>query len=353
MKKTTFYVIIFLTTILLASCFSSCDGILGRNKKPLASAYAHFQEINEKYRSENFEVKLFCETQALSSASPHPIRVFPSVNNHLIVSCDAEKNEKTQGDQIYYKINSDGARVDTLYLPQDEYSPEFIDDFMVFTNYDEAYYTTWPQNGDTTKQAIKVLNEDLNWAEEKVNQKIENAKKDGKYWFFKNVTNNDNYYMQFFFYQDRQWQMLWQKLPAYRSLDRSETADRYCIDVFWTGEEDFDLPDNVNFLHFHPEEKLSYDHHIGGGNPGYSVTNWRGKAFFKTQIGGKDFNFFAPNIVVENEKFDDFKNRFYKVRDRDSGAIIFRPSFYISANGFAFYSSDSQKMYLIRKKNNQ
>lgn len=350
MKKTILPSLNTLITVLLVSCFSSCDGIVEHNKKPLASEYENFQEINEHYHSDNFEVKLFCETQVSSSSSPNPIRIFPSVNNQLIISCDAEKNEATQGDMLYYKIKSNGTVEDTLHLSQNEYWPEFIDGFMVFTNNEKAFYTTWPQNGDTTRLMVNVLNADLSWSEEQVYQKIETVKKDCTYWFFENVTNNEHYYRQFFFYQDKQWQMVWQKLPEYRSLDSSETANRYRNNVFRTGEEDPYLPENVTFLHFHPEEKLKYSHNIGGGNPGFSVTNWRGKAFFKTKIGDRDFNFFVPHIAVEKEKFDGFKDRFYTVLAASYPARTFRPSFYISPNGFAFYSSNSQNMYIIRKK---
>lgn len=350
MKKTIFSTSLLLATILFISCFTSCDGIIERNKEPLDAAYVNFQEISEKYRSDIFEVKLFCETQATHSSSPNPIRIFPSVNNQLIVSCDAEKNDETQGDMLYYKINSKGTSEDTLHLSQNEYWPEFIDDFIIFTNDDNVFYTTWPQNGDTTRLAFKVLNEDHSWAAEKINQKIASAKKDGQYWFFKTVTKNDHYFMQFFFYQNEQWQLLWQEIPEYRSLDSSEEAGRYRDDVFWTGEQDPYLPENVIFLHFHPEEKLKYSHNIGGGSPGYSVKNWRGKAFFKTKIGDRDFNFFEPHIAVEKEKFDDFKNRFYTVIEPNYPAISFRPTFYISPHGFAFYSSTSQNMYMIQKK---
>lgn len=350
MNKTTLFTSILSTTILFISSLTSCDGIIERNNEPLDAAYANFEEINEKYHSDIFEVKLFCETEVTRSSSPNPIRIFPSVNDQLIVSCDAEKNDETQGDMLYYKVNSKGITEDTLHLSQNKYWPEFIDDFIIFTNDEKAYYTTWPQDGDTTTRAFKVLNEDLSWSGEKINQKIASAKKDGKYWFLKNVTRNDHYYMQFFFYQDEQWQMLWQEIPAYRSIDSSEDAGRYRDDVFWTGEQDPYLPENVTFLHFHPEEKLKYSHNIGGGSPGYSVKNWRGKAFFKTKIGDRNFNFFEPHIAVEKERFDDYKNRFYTVLEANYSALHFRPTFYISPHGFAFYSSNSQSMYLIRKK---
>lgn len=339
---------------LLISIFSySCHGILERNEQPLDSAYIAVQEINENYRSDIFEVKLFCETQVSSSSSPNPIRIFQSVNNQLIVSCDIEKNVETQGDIVYYKIKNNGTVEDSLQLNLNQYGPDFIDDFIIFTTDDQSYYTTWPQNGDTSRHTIQILNQDLNWNEEKVNKKIEQVKKNVPYWFLKNVTKNDQYYMQFFYYENKQWYLLWQKVSEYKSPDDQETANRFRKDVFWTGEIDPYLPENVNFVHFHPEEKLKYSHNIGGGSPGFSVTNWRGKAFFQTKIGENDFNFFSPHIAVEKEKFDNYKNRFYTIVESSYPAITFRPSFYISPNGFAFYSSNSQSMYIIHQKTSQ
>lgn len=341
--------ILTITVAYLISCNNSTR-IIERNEEPLASKYVNFQEINEQYDSDIFEVRLFCQAEVIRSAAPNPIRIFSSVNNQLIVSCDAEKNDETLGDMLYFKLGNDGTIIDTLYIKENEYWPFFIDDFIFFSNDDEAYYTTWPKDGDTTKHAIKNLNKDLQWSNEQVIEKIERMKKDSKYWFLNNVYGEPYRLQQFYFYHDDQWQVIWQVAPENNFLSSEEEPYKYTNYVFRSGEEDPYLSNNITFLHFHPEEKIIYGHAIGGGNPGYNVTNWRGKAFFKATIADQDFEFFAPNIAVEKEKFDNFKNRFYTANDPGYSALIFTPSFYISPNGFAFYSADSRQIYLIKKK---
>ena len=334
-----------ITSIFLSAC-NLGDGIMERNEEPLASAYTNFQELNENYRSADFEVKLICEAQGY----PHPIRVFPSINEQWIIEADAEKSDETQGDYIFYKLNGAGNITDTLYLTYKGYWAELIDDFMVFTNYEEAYYTTWPLDGDTTKRDFKVLNADLSWSNIKVKQQIDDAKTNAKYWFFKDERDKGNNYMKFHFYQNKQWQILWQKVEGYQTTRDNESAGRYSVEVMRTGETDPYLAENITYLHHHRLEKLSYSHNIGGGSPGFDVTNWRGKAFFKTRVNDRDFHFFEANVAVENEQFDGNKNRFYIVSEPNGSANIFTPLFYKVPNSFAFYTSDRNKLYLIREK---
>ncbi|RZK52156.1 MAG: hypothetical protein EOO87_15895 [Pedobacter sp.] len=334
-----------ITSIILSAC-NLGDGIMERNEEPLASAYANFQELNENYSSTDFEVKLICEAEGY----PHPIRVFPSINKQWIIEADAEKNDETQGDYIFYKLNEAGDITDTLYLAYRGYWAELIDNFMVFTNYDEAYYTTWPLDGDTTKRDFKVLNADLKWSAIKVKQHIESAKANSKYWFYKDGSDNGNHYRKFHFYQNKQWQILWQQVEGSQTVGDEESAGRYSVEVIRTGETEPYLADNITYLHHHRLEKLSYSHNIGGGSPGFDVTNWRGKAFFKTKVNNRAFYFFEANVAVENEQFDGSKNRFYIISEPNGSANIFTPLFYNVPNSYTFYTSDRNKLYLIREK---
>lgn len=333
---------------LIASIFlSACngDGIIESNEEPLATAYNNFQELNEDYHSADFEVKLICEAQGY----PHPIRVFSSIDDKYIIEAEADKDDKTNGDYNFYRINGKGTLTDPLFLPNKGYWTELVDDFMVFTNYDEAYYNTWPLNGDTTKRHFKILNADLKLDNNKVKQLVEDAKGNAKYWFFKAESGNGNNYLKFHYFQNKQWQMIWQKVDDYQTVPDNESAGRYSNEVIRTGETDPYLAKNITYLHHHPLEKIRYNHNIGGGSPGFDVANWRGKAFFKTKINGKDFQFFEPNIAVENEQFDGNRNRFYTISEPNGSAQIFTPVFYNTLNGFAFYTSNRNKLYLVRE----
>lgn len=323
-----------------------------RNNQPLDPNYTAFQEINGAYNSSIFDVKLIAEVVVNSSASPNPIRIFPSVNHQLILECDAKVDDETKFDYRYYKIDSTGTIADSIYVSYSDYWVQFIDDFMVYTSDKNAYYTTWPLNGDTTKHRLVELNTDLNWPDEKVESRISEIKKGAKYWFFNSFGDDRVWYRKVYFYADQKWQLLWQKMPSYTSVPDEESGNRYREDAFRSGEVGFEIPKNVRLLYFYPEEKMKYYHIIGGGAGGFSVYNWRGQGFFETNVGGKNFGFKVPKLVVEKEKHNGFKPSLYTVSEAGGSAELYNPAFYHSPNGFSFYSPNSQQLFMIKTKGN-
>lgn len=324
--------------------------IVERNNEPLSSGYAKFREVDENYHSNGFEVKLLCNLPVSSSASPNPIRIFLSVNDQLIVDMDARVDEDTKADTRYFKLDKTGKVIDTLYDAYKGYWGQFINEFMVFTSEKDDYYTTWPLNGDTTKHNMTVLN-DNNWTDQKIDEQIKTTISESKYYFFYAYVDKGSYYRKFYFFKDQKWQVVLQKMPEYTTVPDEQSASRYKTEVFRSGEFSFDQPTNVKLLHFYPEEKMKYYHVIGGGAGGFSVYNWRGKAFFRTVVGGKNFDFMVPKLVLEKEKHNGYKPYLYRVEEPGASSKFYIPAFYISANGFAFYSPKGQELYLIRQKN--
>lgn len=321
--------------------------IIERNNQPLDASYAALQEINGSYSSSIFKVSLIARVAVTSSASPNPIRIFPSVNDQLILECDAKVDDETRFDYRYYKIDRAGVVTDSIYASYSGYWGQFIDDFMVYTSDRDAYYTTWPLNGDTAKHRLVELNADLSWPDEKVESRINEIKKNAKYWFFSSFGDNGVWYRKAYFYADRKWQLLWQKMPGYTDVPDGESGNRYRKDVFRSGEAGFEMPENVKLLYFYPQEKIKYYHIIGGGDGGFSVYNWRGQGFFETTVAGKNFRFKVPKLVVEREKHNGFKPSLYTVSEAGGSAEIYNPAFYHSPNGFSFYSPNSQQLFMI------
>ncbi len=322
--------------------------VIDRNEEPLEAKYAAFQEVNERYRSSVFDVDLVAHVVVSSAASPNPIRIFTSVNNQLIIDCDAKVDEETKHDNRYYKLNKTGQIIDSIYLAYDGYWVNFIEDFIVYTSDKDAHYSTWPLNGDTTKHEVAQLNSDLTWSEEKVDEKIKSIKANALYYFFSSAVNNDVWYHRAYFYQDKKWQMLLQKMPGYVNIPDEEGPFRYRKDAFRSGEVDFQIPKDVKLLYFYPEEKIKYSHIIGGGDGGFSVYNWRGKGFFTTKVAGKDFDFMVSKLVVEKEKHNGFKPSLFIVKEPGYASDLFNPAFYHSPNGFSFYSPSAKELYLIK-----
>ena len=351
MKKMWIWIVIILVIAVITYVLLPFKRlVIDHNKRPLAAEYAKFQEIDTNYKSEVFEVSLAAQVQVSSAASPNPIRVFPSVNDQLIIDCDAKIDEETKNDNRYYKVNRKGEIVDSIYVAYHGYWGQFIDDFMVYTSDKNAYYNTWPLNGDTTKHQVLELNTDLTWENKKVDEKIKAIKSNAAYYFYNTFVDHDSWYRQTYFYADEKWQMLLQKMPGYTDVPDTENASRYRKDVFRSGEVNFDIPKDVKLFSFYPEEKMKYDHVIGGGSGGFSVYNWRGKGFFETNVAGRNFEFMVPKLVVEKEKFRDFKPSLFLVSEPGASSSLFNPAFYHSPHGFSFYSPNSKALFLIKVK---
>ncbi|MEH3112301.1 hypothetical protein [Pedobacter terrae] len=351
MKKMWLWIGIIIIIALGIYIFYPIDKlIIARNDKPLDRKYAAFQEINKHYRSNVFEVSLVAQVVVSSLASPNPIRIFSSVNNQVIIDCDATVDEETKYDNRYYKIDKTGAITDSIYVAGNGYWTQFIDDFMVYTSDKHAYYNTWPLNGDATKRKVIELNADSSWTNEKVEATINKIKTSAKYWFFNSVVNNDVKYRQIYFYADEKWQLLWQKMEGYMNVPDEESSSRYRKDVFRSGEVSFEIPKNVKLLHFHPKEKMKYYHIIGGGDGGFGVYNWRGQGFFETHIAGRNFEFMVPDLVVEKEKHNGYTPHLYQVWEAGSSAELYNPAFYHSPNGFSFYAPNYRQLFLIKAK---
>ncbi len=323
-------------------------GVLERNKVPLDQAYLDFQEINEHYRSNLFKIERLCTVAMRSASSPEPIRVFPTVNQQLIIDADPEVDEETKHDYRYYKLDQQGKLVDSIYIRYEGYWPKFIDRFMVFSNDQKAYYTTWPLDGDTTRHHFVSLNADFSWPKDKIDQKIRAVKKSGNYYFFSAFRDHGKDFRWMAFYEQQQWYMLWEKMPGYTQVADEDSGYRYRSDVFHTGTPDPVIPEDVRLIHFYPEEKMEYKHVIGGGALPSSATNWRGKGFFSTDIAGRNFSFKVDQLVVEKEKYDRFKTRLYTLTEPGGAARIYEPAFYRSEHGFALYSGNWDELYIIK-----
>ncbi|WP_316808251.1 hypothetical protein [Pedobacter agri] len=325
--------------------------IVERNSEPLPAKYAAFQEINEEYKSSVFEVSLVARVVVSSAASPNPIRIFQSVNDQLIIDCDAKVDEETKHDNSYYKLDTTGKVTDSIYIAYNGYWGNFVGGFIVYTNDKGAYYNTWPLNGDTTRHEVVQLNADLSWDADRVEAKIKAIKSGAKYYFFSSLSNDNVWYRQCYFYADQKWQLLWQKMPGYVNVPDEEGPFRYRKDIFRTGEVSFEIPKDVKLLHFHPEEKMKYSHIIGGGDGGFSVYNWRGKGFFETTVAGKNFEFMVSKLVVEKEKHNGYQPSLFTVEEPGAATDLYKPAFYHSSKGFSFYSPNAKKLFLIKLKN--
>lgn len=345
LRKKIFWLSGLLICIIFGALFfSNYSNTSETNQVTVEKKYANFQEINKNYNSANFKVKLLTFSTYNSAEAPTPIRAYQSVNGDIIVITDTE--DKSGNDEIrMYKIDPKGNVTDFITMKFENAYPDLVGNFMFFIDAKQAYYNIWPKNGDLTKQEMTRLNSDFTWKQDKISEVIRETINNGGDYFFDSYSEGGNTIKQFYFYKDEKWQIISEKMTAYYDPDFEETIEKFSKEVFYTGEDSPYL-DDLQLLNFHKEKKITYDHITGGGS-GFSTSNWRGTGFFRTIINNKNFNFAVKDLVIEKEKHDSYKNRYYIVPDDYSYARHLDARFYVSPNGFALFSADSRKLFLI------
>lgn len=330
--------------------FKEDKGIYAENDAPIPSIYHSYQNVTKAYKSDTFEVEEVFNAKVNSSASPNPIRAYQSVQDNIIIACDARKDEDTKGDAVYFKINKKGIISDSLYVKDTGYWTVLIADFMVHTDEKDAYFTTWPIDGDTTRQLFVEHNNDLQMPEEELRGQLHKIKHKSLYYFVRTYVKGEHYFTATYFYADGRWQVLWQETANYQSIMDSEDPTRYQQEIYRSGEPDVSLDTAVTLKHFHRQDSIKYYHIIGGGASGTVKNEWRGMGFFDTQIGASTFNFSISDLVIERERYDGYKTRLYQVDEPKAAVKHVHTNFYHSPFGFALYAPRAKVLFIIRKK---
>ncbi|MFD2969260.1 hypothetical protein [Sphingobacterium bambusae] len=329
---------------------SKDTGIYERNEEAEPAAYAMYPPIDTAYQLDGFSVTQVCVAEVNPSASPNPIRVYQSVNEQLIIDCDAQRDEDTKGDTRYYKIDKEGQLVDSLYVSYNGYWTVLVDGFLLSTKEEDAHFRTWPLNGDTTRQPVQVHNADFAMPAAELEAALQEAKENSQYYVVRTYVQEGTFSSACYYCIDDRWHVLWKRHREYQSETDAESAVRYEQELYRSGEPEPYLPADVTLEHVHPQEKIKYFHIIGGGAGGTAVVGWRGTGFFKTTIADSSFRFRMPHLVVEKERHDSYQTRVYQVLEPRSGVQHLNMHFYQSPLGFALYAPDGKHLYLIRRK---
>lgn len=348
MKKMILFIVVALFVVAGIWYFKKKDsGIYEKKQEPLPIVYQEYQPISSAYQHAAFSIKEICSTDISLSASPNPIKAYKSVNDNVIIGCQIGNNDANKGDKQYYKIDKNGLITDSLYVKYNGFWTVLIDGFMVSTQKEDAYYTSWPFDGSTTRQKFEEHNTDFVLTNEELNSAQETIRKESQYYFVRSYVDGNNYTTAFYYYLDKQWNVLWQKTAGYQSERDSESAMRYQKELYYSNIGESTLEKEVELQYFHEEDKIQYYHVIGGGAPATQAAGWRGTGFFKTMIGEKPFLFSVPKMVIEKEKYDGYETRIYTVSEPKAAVAPICSKFHTSPFGFALYAPDAKKMYLI------
>lgn len=342
----------FLTLLGLQSCKSHEDRVL-------PSEFKQYSVLNTEFKSDNFEVVLL--SKVLNYGVPNPIRLFHSVNQQVILEESRSDNDEQEG-YHYFKLDENANVIDSIYVQLvGGERTRFINEYVVrLRSNGDSDYTTWPLNGDKTPKKIAVLNEDLSWTDEKVVQKEEEIVRKSDYYFYdvsyKTNTEDQPWSLQKLFYcLDGKWQILYRPFPTTIRIDELLGSSRYREDFFRSSDDEQpDAIKNFSLKYYDKEEKLKYDHSIGGGSPSFSVKGWVGTGYFDIPLLNDTLKIKRANLIVEEAKPAIPQTRYYLSNGKNQSVSPFNLNIYTDpVLKFALYSTNKYVVYAIRKKQNK
>jgi len=341
----------FLTLLGLQSCKS-------QEGRVLPSQFNQYSVLNTNLKSDNFEVILL--SKVMDYGAPNPIRLFHSVNNRVILEESRSDNDNQQG-YYYFKLDENANAIDSIYvrLAGGERT-YFINEYVIRVRSEgDSDYTTWPLNGNKTPKKMSVLNEDLSWTDEKIVQKEKELVRKSDYYFYdvsyKTNTEDQPWSLQKLFYcLGGKWQILYRPFPKTIRIDERLGYSRYRHDFFRSSDDE--RPGAIqNFIlkYYDKEERLNYDHSIGGGSPSFSVKGWVGVGYFDIPLLKDTLKIKRPNLIVEEATPAIPKTRYYLSNGKNQSVSPFNLNIFTDPTlNFALYSTSKYAVYAIRKKQN-
>jgi len=357
--------VVAIATTLLA-CRSGKKNIEGNSNNeqaiwaetPIPKAFEHYKTLNSKYEDEKYETILFVESH--DYMAPSPIRMYWTINDQAVVCVTRDFKEPEPG-YHYYKLDVSGNVLHTLYVPYTgDRKVGLIGPYALHISSKEDYfYTTWPLNGDTTRQSIEILNRDLSWSADKLAQTYEAILRTGKYAFNEPVGQLGNGEPDFslnriFFFEDGKYKVLYKKMKGHASVPDFKKLYR-AEDEFYNASDDQSLKfiQNFQLKHFQQVEKLSYEHSIGGGSPSFSAKGWAGRAFFDLPLNKDTLKVRYDEIIVETATSGDDQTRYYRSNGNGSSVSPLNINLFTDPRlNYAVYSVNARQLYLIKPKKN-
>ena len=333
------------------------DGSSSANFEKINPEFAEFAVLNTDFKSEDFEVVLLSQTW--NYGSPNPIRLFNSVNGNVILEESRDDKDEEQG-YLYYKLDKNANKMDSIYVPlSGKHRTGFIDNYMVRTNMKgDSEYTTWPLNGDKIFMKIAVINADLSWSAEKIKQQDQDIVSKSDYYFYDidyiNETDDKIWTLvKLFHCINGKWQVLHSRSDEkHVRLDEREMLNRYREDFFRSADDSFpNAVKNFTLKHYNKEQKLTYEHSIGGGSQSYEVKGWVGTGYFDIPLLQDTLKIKKSNLIIEEPTPAIRETSYYLSNGANQSVSPFHLNIYTNpALNFAIYSTSKYQVYAIRKK---
>ncbi|WP_131539871.1 hypothetical protein [Pedobacter nototheniae] len=363
MNKTLLIVIILAITgiaafIIYESYFNKLKSLMNKQAE-LPEEYKAYKYFSANFETEKYETILLFKSENYSA--PRPIRLYNSINNQVIAAIDRDEKEFEPG-KYYYKLDFLGNKIDSLYAPRVWANRDvgfFGEYFVNVTDEKNYFYTTWPLNGDTTHKIINIINKDLSWSIDKVEDFYNDITADAKFIFYdgdeKTDEKNGKWQLnKVFYFKDKKWSVLYRKMKTYTYLDPKVYSS---INEFYYTSDDPENNDaenqkNYQIKYFDKKEYISYEHSIGGGSPSFSKRGWVGTLYFDFIFNGDQLKLKQDGIIVETEK--NGENYYYRSHGEGESVSPFKLNIYTNKTfKFALFSKNLYSLYIVKAKDNK
>lgn len=164
--------------------------------KKLPNEYHDYKTLDQiagfgDFSVTKFKRKYIVTPRKFYEVSERHIEFFKVNKNELIIktlqSYRLKENDLELDQFTYHKLNQDAKIIDTcnyyILRPSSDGKKSghevLINNQLV--NAESSYYTTWPTDGNKTKQDFIILNKDLKWSEKKVQEHYNFIKTNCKY----------------------------------------------------------------------------------------------------------------------------------------------------------------------------
>nr|WP_121272094.1 hypothetical protein [Pedobacter schmidteae] len=340
-----------LTVVGLQNCKAPNDATLPQELNQYAL-------LDAKFASDKYELVLLAECE--NYGIPHPIRLFYSVKDQVLLEVSRDEHSSKEG-YHYYKLDGNANIIDSLYVPlAGGERTVFIGDYTVHvTNKGYSDYTTWPLNGDKRPEKIEVLNEGLTWDAQKTSQQSNEITTEAKYYFYDILYQEDSQNVDWcikrlFFCRNEKWQVLYKKerKTSFMSIDERESYYRYRENFFLSSNDQKpDAVENFSLKYFEKQQEIKYRHSIGGGSQSFSQKGWEGTGYFDVPLLGDTLKIKQQGLIVEQGKSGDSKTRYYLSNGKGASVSPFNLNIFSSPRlNYALYSTSAYHVYAVRKK---
>ncbi|WP_293915413.1 MULTISPECIES: hypothetical protein [unclassified Sphingobacterium] len=277
------------------------------NKLP--SLYAGYRDINQP------PLKFGSRTINLLYESEENIDHYLTINDNLIIK--REKKGEENSDHVFAKyeftkLDPSGNISDTYSYVQKSYKDEELLFEGYLINANQAYYKTWPLDGDSSRKNIIIQNENLEWDEGRQIELYRRIQGDASVFYtdydhsLRKEGQETIYFQKIVYKIGDDWFIFFENLnedkkgyPYVRS--RGKTINN----IFGhPAENGLDWVDNVSTniesLYFEKIKLTRLTHIIGGNTPASKSDEWLGY-LYTNLIVGKDTLKFKDQFYLDEE----------------------------------------------------